>query len=162
MEQLGLMEKRKPRIVYDSDGNEEGLVESLQTLLPLAEHRKCARHVSANWKIKHKSAASRKAFWMCVYASNEAEFKIHLNELKQIHNSGEDPNCATDFLNNDPTTFCRAFMSRVPKSDYVESNICETFNGCIVKWRGLRIINMLEGIRTYMMKRLVYRVKLFE
>ncbi|CAN0919234.1 hypothetical protein LINGRAHAP2_LOCUS31330 [Linum grandiflorum] len=25
---------------------------------------------------------------MCVYASNEAEFKIHLNELKQIHNSG--------------------------------------------------------------------------
>ncbi|CAN0888053.1 hypothetical protein LINGRAHAP2_LOCUS15741, partial [Linum grandiflorum] len=28
---------------------QKGLVDSLSDLLPLAEHRKCARHVNANW-----------------------------------------------------------------------------------------------------------------
>ncbi|CAN1176725.1 hypothetical protein LINPERHAP2_LOCUS32698 [Linum perenne] len=36
---------------------QKGLVDSLWSILPFAEHRKCARHVSANWKIKHKSIA---------------------------------------------------------------------------------------------------------
>ncbi|CAN1131999.1 hypothetical protein LINPERHAP2_LOCUS6745 [Linum perenne] len=30
-------------------------IEALVDILPFVEHRKCARHVSANWKIKHKS-----------------------------------------------------------------------------------------------------------
>ncbi|CAN1144750.1 hypothetical protein LINPERHAP2_LOCUS14279 [Linum perenne] len=46
---------------------QKDLVDSLQELLPLVEHRKCAQHVYVNWKIKHKSAARRKAFWDVVY-----------------------------------------------------------------------------------------------
>ncbi|CAN1144657.1 hypothetical protein LINPERHAP2_LOCUS14220 [Linum perenne] len=141
---------------------QKGLVDSLQELLPLAEHRKCARHVSANWKIKHKSAAGRKAFWDAVYASNRHEFKIHAATLKQLEESGEDPGAYSDFMKHSPMSFCRAYVSRTPKCDSIESNICETFNGCIVKWRGLHIINMLEGIRTYIMGRLVSKVQMLE
>ncbi|CAN0840873.1 hypothetical protein LINGRAHAP2_LOCUS2976, partial [Linum grandiflorum] len=60
--------------LYDGTGwsvisdQQKGLVDSLHELLPMDEHRKCARHVSANWKIKHKSVVGRKAFWNAVYA----------------------------------------------------------------------------------------------
>ncbi|CAN1184862.1 hypothetical protein LINPERHAP2_LOCUS37210 [Linum perenne] len=141
---------------------QKGLVEALNLLLPCAEHRKCARHVSANWKIKHKSELARKAFWDAVYSSNVHDFKIHLAELEQLQTSGVDPGCFDDFKAQDYTTFSRAYVSRTPKCDSIESNICETFNGCIVKWRGLRILNMLEGIRGYMMSRIVNKVKMFD
>ncbi|CAN1732468.1 hypothetical protein LINPERHAP1_LOCUS1640 [Linum perenne] len=64
-------------------------------------------------------------------------------------------------MNQDPRSFCRAFMSSVPKCDSVESNICETFNSIIVKSRGFRIIDMLEEIRLYAMKRVVKKHKMF-
>ncbi|CAN1260072.1 hypothetical protein LINPERPRIM_LOCUS10318 [Linum perenne] len=141
---------------------QKGLVETLKSLVPLAEHQKCARHVAANWKIKHKASASRTEFWAAVYSSNEHDYNQHMAELLRLQESGVDPNCYDDFLAQDPTTFCRAFVSRVPKCDSIESNICETFNGCIVKWRSLRIINMLEGIRGYLMHRILDKVHMFE
>ncbi|CAN1221218.1 hypothetical protein LINGRAPRIM_LOCUS205 [Linum grandiflorum] len=54
---------------------QKGLVDSLKDILPYAEHRKCARHVSANWRIKHKTDAGTKAFWGAVYACNVPEHK---------------------------------------------------------------------------------------
>ncbi|CAN0857802.1 hypothetical protein LINGRAHAP2_LOCUS6932 [Linum grandiflorum] len=157
--ELGFADGTRWSVISDQH---KGLVESLKEVMPLAEHRKCARHVSANWKVKHKTAAARKAFWMAVYSSNTPDFQVHLAELKRLQESGIDPGCYTDFLSQDPKTFCRAFLSRVPKSDSVESNICETFNACVVRFRCLRIINMLEGIRGYMMTHVVNKVKLFQ
>ncbi|CAN1149354.1 hypothetical protein LINPERHAP2_LOCUS16975 [Linum perenne] len=125
----------------------KGLVELFFAIIPFAEHRKCARHVSANWKIKHKSSSTRTAFWKVVYSSNLHEYHIHDAELRKLDQSGVDPGCYLDFLRADPTTFCRAYVSRLPKCDSIDSNIYETFNDCIVRWRSLRIINMLEGIR---------------
>ncbi|CAN1164691.1 hypothetical protein LINPERPRIM_LOCUS33325, partial [Linum perenne] len=49
---------------------QKGLVDALQAFLPRAEHMKCARHVSANWKVKHKTEPARTAFWDAVYSSN--------------------------------------------------------------------------------------------
>ncbi|CAL1380860.1 unnamed protein product [Linum trigynum] len=66
----------------------------------------------------------------------------------------------TDFMVAEPRFFCQAFMSTMSKCDSVESNIRETLNGTIVKYRGLRIIDMLEGIRLYMMDRFVIRYNL--
>ncbi|CAN1172265.1 hypothetical protein LINPERHAP2_LOCUS30076 [Linum perenne] len=156
-EHLGMNDGTGWSVISDQ---QKGLVEALKDILPFAEHRKCARHVSANWKIKHKSSVGRKAFWDAVYICNVADYKYHLAELKSLQDSGDDPDCNTDFLKYDPKTFSRAFVSRVLKCDSTESNICETFNGCIVKFRCLRIINMLEGIQTYVMSRVVSKSKL--
>ncbi|CAN1268604.1 hypothetical protein LINPERPRIM_LOCUS13244, partial [Linum perenne] len=51
----------------------------------------------------------------------------------------------------EPKSFCRAFLSKDAKSDSVESNNCESFNNAIVRFRDLRVIKMLEGIRSYIM-----------
>ncbi|CAN1147051.1 hypothetical protein LINPERHAP2_LOCUS15636 [Linum perenne] len=154
---LGLNDGSGWSVIFDQ---QKGLVDTLLEDLPLAEHRKCARHVSANWKIKHKSVTARKELWDTVYSCNEHECKLHLAELKHLLTSGEDPGCYDDFINQDYKTFTRAYVSRLPKCDSIESNICETFNGCIVKCKGFRMINMFDWIRGYVMGRLVSRNKL--
>ncbi|CAN1222519.1 hypothetical protein LINGRAPRIM_LOCUS597 [Linum grandiflorum] len=106
---------------------QKGLVDSLMDILPLAEHRKCARQVSANWKLKHKMDPGRAAFWGAAYYCNIPDYKLHIAELKKLQELGDDPNALTDFMKYDPKTFNRAYISRVPKCDSVESNICETF-----------------------------------
>ncbi|CAN1190096.1 hypothetical protein LINPERHAP2_LOCUS40278 [Linum perenne] len=101
-----------------------------------------------------------KLSWDAVYSCNVPDYKCHLVELKELQDSGEDPDCYTDFLTYDSKTFSRTYVSRVSKCDSIESNICETFNRCIVKYRGLSIINMVEGIRNYVMNRVVSKAKM--
>ncbi|CAN1837360.1 hypothetical protein LINPERHAP1_LOCUS35078, partial [Linum perenne] len=129
----------------------DGLVQALDQYLPHAEHRKCARHVFANWKLKHGTAAAKEAFWKAVYASNEVEYDTHANKLKELQEEGKDKKAYDDFLRQEPKSFCRAFLSTDAKSDSVESNICESFNNAIVHFRDLQVIKMLEGIRSYIM-----------
>jgi len=90
-----------------------------------------------------------------VYANSAADYNKTINELKTFHESGDAAGCLDDFIAQDPKTFCRAFLSRTPISDSIENNVCETFNGCIVKYRGLCILKMLEETRCYMMQRIV-------
>ena len=45
-------------------------------------------------------------------------------------------------------------LSLLPKSDTIDNNVCETFNGYIVKARGRPIIDMLEDIRESLMERM--------
>ncbi|CAN1782361.1 hypothetical protein LINPERHAP1_LOCUS15779 [Linum perenne] len=156
--------KRRVAYMAYSSGEEveQGLVASLNTLMPYAEHRKCARHVFANWKIKHTQEELRELFWEAVYTCNQSAWRNKMEVLQILENdeTGTKKPCK-DFLDQDPKTFCRAFMSSVPKCDSVESNICETFNSVIVKCRGRRILDMLEEIRLYAMKRVVKKHKLF-
>ncbi|CAL1371662.1 unnamed protein product [Linum trigynum] len=82
-----------------------------------------------------------------VYACNEVDWKKATAELEEIE--GNDPLSTPfkDLMDQEPRYFCRSFLSHLPKCDSVESNICETWNGMIVKYRGMRMIDMLEGIR---------------
>ncbi|CAN1124827.1 hypothetical protein LINPERHAP2_LOCUS2569, partial [Linum perenne] len=66
-----------------------------------------------------------------------------------------------DFIKQEPKRFCRAFLSTACKSDSVESNLCESFNNAITRFRDLQIIKLLEGIRSYIMVRIVEQHKAF-
>ena len=66
----------------------------------------------------------------------------------------EDQAAHTNFLERDPTKFCKFHMSLLPKSDMIENNVCETFNGYIAKVRGRPIIDMLKDIRESLMERM--------
>ncbi|CAN1317729.1 hypothetical protein LINPERPRIM_LOCUS30539 [Linum perenne] len=161
MEDLNIEDGRGWSVV--SDQQKVGLINALDALMPYAKHRKCARHVFANWKTKHTSDKAREAFWGAVYSCNETDWDNHCKELQQLeaaNTDGKKP--LQDFMVQNPKTFCRAFLSDVPKCDSVESNICETFNGVIVKCRMFRIIEMLEEIRLYVMKRIVKINKMFK
>ncbi|CAN1815792.1 hypothetical protein LINPERHAP1_LOCUS27564, partial [Linum perenne] len=85
----------------------------------------------------------------------------HAKSLKDIQDDGTDRKAYDDFVRQDPKRFCRAFLSHAAKSDSVESNVCESFNNSITKFRDLRIIKMLEGIRSYIMVRVVDQHKSF-
>ncbi|CAN1823399.1 hypothetical protein LINPERHAP1_LOCUS30362 [Linum perenne] len=139
----------------------QGLIQALDRCLPHAEHRKCARHVFANWKLKHGTAEAKDEFWKAVYSSNQVEFEKHAKRLKEIQDDGTDRKAYDDFVRQEPKRFCRAFLSTTAKSDSVESNVCESFNNAITKFRDLRIIKLLEGIRTYAMVRMVDQHKAF-
>ncbi|CAN1336665.1 hypothetical protein LINPERPRIM_LOCUS37251 [Linum perenne] len=60
------------------------MIQALDHCLPHAEHRKCARHVFANWKLKYGTAAAKDGFWMVVYSSNEVEYEKHAKRLKEL------------------------------------------------------------------------------
>ncbi|CAL1387920.1 unnamed protein product [Linum trigynum] len=153
-QELGLTDGRGWTIISDQ---QKGLIEATHELLPDAEHRKCACHVYANWKAKNKTDRVRELFWKAVYACNENDWKKATKEMETIEGTELGSTPFTDFMAAEPRSFCRAFMSTMSKCDSVERNICETFNGTIVKYRGLRIIDMLEGIRLYMMDRFVIK-----
>ncbi|CAN1131843.1 hypothetical protein LINPERHAP2_LOCUS6627, partial [Linum perenne] len=100
-------------------------------------------------------------FWKGVYSSNQVEYDKHANQLKELQNDGTDRNAYDDFIKQEPKRFCCAFLSTVAKSYSVESNVCESFNNAITRFRDLRIIKLLEGIRTYIMVRMVDQHKAF-
>ncbi|KAL2922094.1 Transposase for insertion sequence element IS406 [Bienertia sinuspersici] len=70
------------------------ILSAVQTVLPQAEHRHCARHVYANWQKRgFRGDEMKQAFWKA------------LVELEEVS-----PLAANAFRSFTPETFCRAFM----------------------------------------------------
>ncbi|XP_057770659.1 uncharacterized protein LOC130990443 [Salvia miltiorrhiza] len=65
----------------------------------------------------------------------------------------EDIRAYENFIERDPSRFCKAFISTVCVSDMVDNNVSETFNGYILNARGKHIIHMLEEIRSGLRER---------
>lgn len=59
-----------------------------------------------------------------------------------------------DLLKYPPPTWTSAFFLFTCKSDVVDNNMCEAFNGKILEVRSKHIISMLEDIRVYIMNRI--------
>lgn len=128
---------------------QKGLVNAVHDVLPLAEHRYCARHVYANWSKKWRTGELRKKFWICAWSSFKEEFEDNLKLLGAISKRA-----AEDFVAYNPQVFCRAFFSNRCKSSMVDNNLCESFNATIRSARFKPIISMLDDIRDDAMKRL--------
>ncbi|CAN1218336.1 hypothetical protein LINPERPRIM_LOCUS1299 [Linum perenne] len=111
--------------------------------------------------VRLRQAEAKEEFWNAVYSSNQVQYDKHANRLKQLQDDGTDRKVYDDFIKQEPKRFCRAFLSTAAKSDSVESNVCESFNNAITKFRDLRIIKLLEGIRTYIMVQMVEQHKAF-
>lgn len=54
-------------------------------------------------------------------------------------------------MDQGPTTYARAYFSGNSCCDVVENNMCEAFNGMILKARKKSLISMLEEIRLAIM-----------
>ncbi|CAN1128654.1 hypothetical protein LINPERHAP2_LOCUS4765 [Linum perenne] len=111
--------------------------------------------------MKHGTTAAKDEFWRAVYSSNEVEYEKHAKILKELQDDGTDRKAYDDFVKQEPKRLCRAFLSTTAKSDSVESNVCESLNNAITRFRDLRIIKLLEGIRSYIMVRMVDQHKSF-
>ncbi|XP_078435001.1 uncharacterized protein LOC144705990 [Wolffia australiana] len=135
----------------------KGLENTLTNLLPQAEHRNCARHIYANWKKKgHSTNILKNLFWAAVKCTTIEKFRRIIREMTALK-----PEAAQDFVNVGVQKFCRAYISEWPKCETIDNNICECFNNYILQFRSLPIIDMLEGIRSTIMERIVRMRELF-
>lgn len=75
--------------------------------------------------------------------------------MKKLVEKGHCAKCVEDALGYNEKTWSRAFYKVGCKSDMVDSNVSETFNGWILKPKQKPIISMLENIRLMVMKRLL-------
>ncbi|GJT16778.1 heat stress transcription factor B-4-like protein [Tanacetum coccineum] len=83
-------------------------------------------------------------------AINVRDFEKCMLELKTMNPK------AHEWLNKIPAKhWARSYFSGRAKSDLLLNNICEVFNGKIVKGRDKPVITLLEYIREYFMKRIV-------
>jgi SWIM zinc finger len=127
-------------------------LKAVSAQLPKAEHRHCARHIYANWKASFKGDEMKLLFWRCAKAYNVPDFYEAITDMEAIS-----PEAVDAFKKADPNVFCRAYLKRTSMCDVIVSNMVETFNNYIMSARSQHLINMLEEIRTMLMKRLVVK-----
>lgn len=118
--------------------------------MPHAEHRKCTRHVFANFKRKFSGVELQALFWQAASTTLENKFYTKMDEIKQLS-----PEAYDYLLQRDPNSWSRAFFSLETKCASFENGICESFNRAILEQRTKPLITMLEDIRLYVMQRLV-------
>lgn len=123
-------------------------MEAAKIVLPLVEHRQCARHVYANFKKTYNGVDYKRLFWGAATSTTEASFLSVMEELKAKNSS------AYQYLiDKDPDTWSRAFFAEGRACEAVENGISESFNSIILEARTKPILTMLEEIRIYTMER---------
>ncbi|XP_074314199.1 uncharacterized protein LOC141649406 [Silene latifolia] len=128
----------------------QSIVSMVSKEFPRAEHRRCARHIFANWHKSYKGEEMKMMFWQCAKAYNQADFDEAVATMREV-----DPRAADAFIRCNPTLFCRAFINTRTTNDVIVNNMAETFNAYIINARSKHLIYMLEDIRTMLMQRLV-------
>ncbi|KAF3657389.1 putative enzymatic polyprotein-like [Capsicum annuum] len=127
----------------------EGLEIVVKELLPLVEHRKCARHVFTNWSKLWKGIERRRVFWKIAKSIFQVELKENRESMKML---GRD--CLDDLLWYNFETWCTRYFEEHCKCDVVDNNMTESFNAWVLPARFKTIITMLEESRVKMMKRI--------
>ena len=114
----------------------------MQTYLPRAQHRMCARHIYANWRKKRRHHEFQKMFWAIAKSCNREDFMYRKEKLAQ-----KTPEGAKDIMKTDPKHWARSFFPLVVKCESVDNNLCESFNHAIIDARFYPIVSMLERTR---------------
>lgn len=86
---------------------------------------------------------------MCANATTTEQYNAMVDQLGL-----KDAQAKQDLEKYPAKFWCKAFMRTQVKCDSVDNNICEAFNGTIVKARSKPIVKMLEDIRVQTMTRI--------
>ena len=128
--------------------NLQGLVKAIQSVIPQAEHRQCARHIMDNWKRNSHDMELQRLFWKIARSYTEGEFTAHMLELKSYNPSAYD-----SLLKTNPKTWSRAFFRIGSCCNDNLNNLSESFNRTIRQARRKPLLDMLKDIRRQCMVR---------
>ena len=117
--------------------------------LPLVEHRWCAVHIFSIWKKIWRGSDVHQQYWRCAKSFYEQHFTDQLKKLNDLASGSIE-----HLLTYPPHTWCRSYFSFSSKCDSIENNMCESYNGHLVKARNKHILGMLEWMRVDVMNRL--------
>ncbi|GKV33693.1 hypothetical protein SLEP1_g42167 [Rubroshorea leprosula] len=126
---------------------QKGLIHVVASLLPHVELIFCARHKYSNFRKHHKGKEVQKAFLKFVKARTMVEFNKAMDELARLK-----PAAKGTMLKTDPKHWCRAFFQTETKSDVVDNNMCEVFNGLLMDSRHKAIISLQQDVRSFVVK----------
>nr|GFA15926.1 splicing factor [Tanacetum cinerariifolium] len=118
-------------------------------VLETEAHRKCTRHVYANFKKKYSGLQLQRLFWGATSSTVEELFYAKMDDLKYINLEAYEYMVARN-----PNSWCRAFFNLNVKCAAFENGISESYHKAILLQRSKPIINMLEDIKIYIMQRL--------
>ncbi|KAL0430836.1 UNVERIFIED_CONTAM: hypothetical protein Sradi_0709600 [Sesamum radiatum] len=129
---------------------QKGLIQAFISVFPNSAHRFCVRHLHNNFKTAgFRGLAYKNALWKAARASTPDEFKLRMEELRQLDQT------AFDWFNDKPASeWSKSHFTEIPKCDMLLNNCCESFNANIMDARDKPILTMLEWIREYLMRRL--------
>ncbi|GKE02803.1 transposase, MuDR, plant [Tanacetum coccineum] len=119
-----------------------GIIEAAKQVMPLAEHRQCARHIYANFRKKYTRVQYRNLFWKAAKATYPTRFNKVMKEIQTINKEAY-----KHLMDIQPETWSRSYFSTDNACDAVKNGISECFNAMIVDARRKPIINMLKDIR---------------
>nr|GLL42269.1 uncharacterized protein LOC109154411 [Ipomoea trifida] len=129
---------------------QKGLLPAVEKMFPGVEHRFCVRHMHGNFlKDGFTGNVLKQKLWGVCKATTEADYKRHMEELKQ-----ENEKAAEWLATRDPRHYCRAFFSTFPKTDLLLNNLCESWNNTILSLRDKPLLTMCDKIRLYLMGRM--------
>ena len=57
----------------------------MRNLLPLIEHKMCARHIYAKWGKKHPGKELQLSFWNVARSTSIPEMQNHLQRMKNLN-----------------------------------------------------------------------------
>ncbi|GJR37178.1 transposase, MuDR, plant [Tanacetum coccineum] len=119
-----------------------GIIEAAKQVMPLAEHRQCARHIYANFRKKYTRVQYRNLFWKAAKATYPTRFNKVMKEIQTINKEAY-----KHLMDIQPETWSRSYFSTDNACDAVKNGISECFNAMIVDARRKPIINMLKESR---------------
>ncbi|CAI9291399.1 unnamed protein product [Lactuca saligna] len=129
---------------------QKGLLPAIETLFPCAEHRYCLRHIHDNMKKNWRGKVFKDLLWECATTSNVQHFHQAMEKLKKLNND------AYEWLKQiPPQSWARSHFTGRAHCDALTNNLCEAFNNKIEDGHDAPIINCIEFIREYIMKKIV-------
>ncbi|GJZ98932.1 multidrug resistance-associated protein 5 [Tanacetum coccineum] len=78
---LGIVDGEGLTIISDQH---KGIIEAAKDVMPLAEHRQCARHIYAKFRKKFTGVQFRSLFWQAAKATYPAKFEKIMQEIKDL------------------------------------------------------------------------------
>ncbi|KAL5784377.1 hypothetical protein ACOSQ2_006769 [Xanthoceras sorbifolium] len=159
----------KKSLCFMSD-RQKGVLSALEMQFPFATTRFCARHIyanfrlkhsgqklktlfwmcsrSSNFRLKHSGQKLKTLFWMCSRSSNLFEFNDAMAEIGRVN---IDARTWLDKIN--PIHWSRHAFDQSIKCDHVTNNMTESFNSMLGDHRAKTFLQLLEFIRRMVMKR---------
>ncbi|KAG5544464.1 hypothetical protein RHGRI_017027 [Rhododendron griersonianum] len=137
-----------------SDG-QKGIEAVLFQVMPEAAHRRCCRHLFANFKGKFPGLKLRRSFWAAARAYTVRDFNYAMPVIKDTSTE------AHDWLMGLPVQMWarHAFDSRV-RSDHITNNLVESFNNWVGNLRGKPVLTLIDNIRSKLMGKLHKRYEI--
>lgn len=139
---------RNRNLTFMTD-RQKGVIDAIKKYFPQAHNRYCGKHLYNNFRGKFPGVRLKSLFWGAVRATNEVEYKINMDEMKEKFEDAYDW-----MMETPPVHWAIHLFNESVKSDHVSNNMTECFNSWLGRHRSQPVLTLLENVRRKVMRRI--------